>query len=232
LGDRETVILIAAILRMGHCRRIPRLTSGASKEETIAAGRRNPSRAGVDVTTSSGTEQKPVLGPGTSTGATDQSKWTWCAQYQIDYGGAAMDFSEKLENLKAKAAETAETVQAAAAEDRDQLKQRIDQAQDAASQTMQDVKQQVAETADRGQSKWAQMKADAAARREDMKAKINKRADQLDAKAAAKDADWAEQDAADAIDYAVWMVYDAQLAVLDALDARAYADERAKIASS
>lgn len=69
-----------------------------------------------------------------------------------------MDFSEKLENLKAKAAETAETVQAAAAEDRDQLKQRIDQAQDAADQTMQDAKQQVEQAADRAESKWAQMK--------------------------------------------------------------------------
>ena len=54
-----------------------------------------------------------------------------------------MDFSEKLESLKAKAAETAATVQAAAAEDRDQLKQRIDQAQDAANQTMQDAKQRL-----------------------------------------------------------------------------------------
>jgi hypothetical protein len=76
------------------------------------------------------------------------------------------------------------------------------------------------------------MKADAAGRREDIKAKIDKRADQLDAKAAATDADWAEQDAADALDYAVYVIYDAQLAVLDALDARAYADERAKVASS
>ena len=41
------------------------------------------------------------------------------------------------------------------------------------------------------------MKADATAQREDIKAKINKRTDQLDAKAAAKDADWAEDDAAD-----------------------------------
>jgi hypothetical protein len=38
--------------------------------------------------------------------------------------------------------------------------------------------------------------------------------------------------AADAIDYAVLAFYSAQLAVLDALDARAYADERAKIADS
>jgi hypothetical protein len=60
--------------------------------------------------------------------------------------------------------------------------------------------------------------------KEDIKAKIEKRADQLDAKAAATDADWAEQDAADALDYAVYVIYDAQLAVLDALDARAYAE--------
>ena len=40
----------------------------------------------------------------------------------------------------------------------------------------------------------------------------------------------AEQDAADALD-SVYVIYDAQLAVLDALDARAYADERAKIAA-
>ena len=97
---------------------------------------------------------------------------------------------------------------------------------------MADAKQKADEAADRAQSKWAQMKADAAARREDIKAKIAKRADQLDAKAAATDADWAEEDAVDAIDYATLVVQDAQLAVLDALDARAYADERAKIAST
>ena len=74
------------------------------------------------------------------------------------------------------------------------------------------------------------MKADAAARREDIKAKIDKRADQRDAKAAANDADWAELDASDAIDLAVYAVYDAQLVVLNALDARIYANERAEIA--
>jgi hypothetical protein len=141
-----------------------------------------------------------------------------------------MDFSAKLDELQAKVNETVETARAAAAENRDQLKQRVDQAQSEAKQAMENAKQQAGEAADRAQSKWAQMKADAEAKREDIKAKIDKRADQLDAKAAAKDADWAEQDAADAIDYAVWMVYDAQLAVLDALDARVYADERAKIA--
>jgi hypothetical protein len=42
------------------------------------------------------------------------------------------------------------------------------------------------------------------ARREDIKTKIDERTNQLGAKAAAADADWAEQDALDAIDYAPW----------------------------
>jgi hypothetical protein len=38
---------------------------------------------------------------------------------------------------------------------------------------------------------------------------------------------WAESDAADAIDLAEWAADNAQLAVLVAIDARAYADELA-----
>ncbi len=143
-----------------------------------------------------------------------------------------MDFSARLENLKTKVNKMVDSAQAAADENRDQLKQRVDQAQADANQAVEDAKQQAEGTADRAKSKWAQMKADASARREDIKGKIDKRADQLDAKTAATDADWAEQDAADAIDYAEWMIYEAQLAVLDALDARAYADDRARIAGS
>src|SRR6266540_3919693 len=82
-----------------------------------------------------------------------------------------------------------------------------------------------AEGAARARSKWAQMKADAAAKMDNFQAKVDKRADQFDAKVAASDADWAENHAADAIDYAAWTVDNARLAVLDAIDARAYADE-------
>lgn len=55
---------------------------------------------------------------------------------------------------------------------------------------------------------------------------------QLDANAAASDADWAENGALDALDFAEWTAYNAQLAVLDAIDARAYADELATAARS
>jgi ABC-type transporter Mla subunit MlaD len=47
-----------------------------------------------------------------------------------------MDFSAKLENLQAKANEMVATTRGAAEENRDQLKQRVDQAQDDANQVM------------------------------------------------------------------------------------------------
>ena len=71
------------------------------------------------------------------------------------------------------------------------------------------------------------------AKMDDLQARMDKRADQIDANVAATtDASWAEDDAAAAIDYAAWTVDNARLAVLDAIDARAYADGLAKTAGS
>jgi hypothetical protein len=72
------------------------------------------------------------------------------------------------------------------------------------------------------------MKVDAAAKLDDFEATMDRRADQHDAKVAARQADGAEADAADAIEFAAWTVDHARLAVLDAIDARVYADEFAK----
>jgi hypothetical protein len=76
------------------------------------------------------------------------------------------------------------------------------------------------------------MQADAAAKRDDVKAKINKRNRELVAKDAANEADWSEGEASDALDFADWAVRNAQLAILDAIDARARAAELAKAASA
>jgi hypothetical protein len=88
-----------------------------------------------------------------------------------------------------------------------------------------DARQQVDEATASAKTKWTQMKADAAAKMDDLQARIDKRADQIDANVANEDAAWAEDDAAAAIDYA-------RLAVLDAIDARAYADELATATGS
>jgi hypothetical protein len=57
-------------------------------------------------------------------------------------------------------------------------------------------------------------------------------ADRLDAEVAAGQAEGAEADAADAIDVAAWTVDNARLAVLDAIEARVYADELATTAGA
>ena len=84
----------------------------------------------------------------------------------------------------------------------------------------------------RARSRWAQLKADTAAKLDDIDASMDRRADRLDAKVAASQAEGAEADAADAIDFAAWTVDNARLAVLDAIDARVYADELATTTGS
>jgi hypothetical protein len=143
-----------------------------------------------------------------------------------------MDFSARLDELQQHAANAKAAAEGAARESREQLRQRIDQAQVDLNLAAKDAQQKAGEAAASARSKWAQMKADAAAKMDNFQAKVDKRADQFDAKVAASDADWAENDAADAIDYAAWTVDNARLAVLDAIDARAYADELAKTAGS
>ena len=57
--------------------------------------------------------------------------------------------------------------------------------------------------------------------------RMEKLANQVDATLAVADAVWAEGDATNAISYAEWVVDNARVAVLNAIDARAYADELA-----
>jgi hypothetical protein len=141
-----------------------------------------------------------------------------------------MDYSERLEALQQRVAAARAAVQDAASESREQIRQRIDQTQVDVHRVMEDARQRADQAATGAHSKWAQLRTDASAKMEDVKDKIDKRNRQLDAKAADREADWAESDAIAALDFADWAVDNAWLAMLDAIDARAYADERAKVA--
>ena len=143
-----------------------------------------------------------------------------------------MKLSSRFDDLRQRAADADASVHAAASESRDQLKARIDEAQVNLDLAKMNVKQRTGKASDEARGKWAQIRADAAAKADDVKAKIEKRSDQIDAKAAEADAVWAERDAEDALDYAIWTVDNARLAALDALDARVYADELARAAAA
>ena len=138
------------------------------------------------------------------------------------------DFYARLDDLQQRVATARSAVQAAAAESDAQLRLRIDLAQADLDQSVEKTRQELSQVADGARAKWAQVKSDAAAKMGDVKANIDKRTRQVDAKLAATDADWAEVDAAEALDFADWAVESAQLTMLDAVHARAHADKLAK----
>ena len=69
-----------------------------------------------------------------------------------------MDFSAKFEDLQRRVADAKAAAQAAAIESRDQLKQRIHQAQDDVEVAVEDTKQQAGVAVDEARSKWAQQR--------------------------------------------------------------------------
>src|SRR6476469_1089654 len=142
------------------------------------------------------------------------------------------NYSTRLDDLQQRVATVRSAVQTAASESDAQLKERIDRAQADLDHSVENARQEVTQAADSARAKWAQLKADAAAKRGDVKANIEKRTRRVDAKFAADDADWAEADAAEALDRADWAVENAQLSMLDAIHARAYADQLAKAANN
>lgn len=143
-----------------------------------------------------------------------------------------MNYSERLDAIQQRVAAAKAAVQDAGRESREQLKQRIDRAQDDIDRATESARQRADQDGDSAPSKWAQIRADAAAKTENVKGKIDKRNRELDSRAAAGEANWAENDAIEALDLADWAVDNARLAVLDAIDARVYAEQLAKVASS
>ena len=81
--------------------------------------------------------------------------------------------------------------------------------------------------ADQTQTQWQSVKADTSAKMAELQGRIERKREERDAKAAEDDAEWAEDNAAAALDYAAWAVDQAEVAVLDAADARAWADAQA-----
>ena len=143
-----------------------------------------------------------------------------------------MNVSDQVDALQQRAAELKSSFDAARRETNDQVKARIDNLKAGIATRQDAAKEKAEQAADRTQGQWRSLKADAAAKRADVQARIDRKRDERDAKRAEDDAEDAEADAADALDYASWAVDQAQLAVLDAIDARSWADARAAQPSS
>ena len=138
-----------------------------------------------------------------------------------------MDYKAQLDDLEHRVAEIKASVTQAANENHQQLQKRITQAQDETDRAIAGASQQASAAADKAKAGWEQKRAEARANLNALKAKAQHRADQIDANMASTDADAAEADAGAAINFADWALENSRLAILDAIDARAYATELA-----
>jgi hypothetical protein len=136
-----------------------------------------------------------------------------------------MDYSTELDRLQRQVDQMKSAVQSASNESREELRRRIDQAQTEADRPAQEPQQGA--QAREAQSKWAKMRADANDKMTEVKARMDKRDRETDAKVAAEEANWAENDALNAIDFASRSLDNARLVILDAIDGRAFADAQA-----
>ena len=85
-----------------------------------------------------------------------------------------MDFSAQFQDLQARTAAAATTVEQAASESRAQLRQQIDQARADLDQAKNDANQKRGEAADRAQSNWTQLKSDVSAKMDELKTRADK----------------------------------------------------------
>jgi chromosome segregation ATPase len=138
-----------------------------------------------------------------------------------------MTVSGQIDALQAKVADLKSSLDASRNETNEQIKARVASAKAKADAARDTVHGQADQAADHAHSQWQSFKADASAKMQELQGRIDRQRDQRDVKAAESDAEGAEDNASDALDYAAWAVDQAEVAVLDAADARAWADARA-----
>lgn len=143
-----------------------------------------------------------------------------------------MSLSEQADMLQAKTADLKSSLDASRHETNEQIKVRVASAKAKADAAKETVHGQADQAADRAHAQWQSFKADTSAKMRQLQEQIERKRDERDMKAAERDAERAEDNAADALDYAGWAIDQAEFAVLDAADARAWANARAAASAS
>jgi chromosome segregation ATPase len=134
---------------------------------------------------------------------------------------------EHIDSLQHQVNELKESVEQARRETSQQVTARVEQVKAALSRQAESASDDTGQAAGQTQNQWQAMKADLAAKMRDLHDRIERKRGEVKADVADDDAMYAEGAAVDALDYASWTVWQAELTVLDAIDARARADERA-----
>jgi hypothetical protein len=133
--------------------------------------------------------------------------------------------SQQLADLSGRAKNAEDTVAAAQKEAHDKIVARKEQARTAAKAAVEKVNKEASSAHDSAAKNWNAIKAKIAADMSTLKARAANVKHNMDVKTAEHHADEMESEAVFAIDYAIASVEQAKLAVLDALDSRAQAEQ-------
>jgi hypothetical protein len=137
----------------------------------------------------------------------------------------AKKISEQLADLSVRAKNTEDAVAAAEKEAHEKIAARKQQARAAATTAVEKVNQEIRLAGNNAARDWNTVKAKIAADMSSLKADVAQTKHNLDVKSAANHADRMEWEASFAIDYAIASVEQAKLAVLNAIDSRAEAEQ-------
>lgn len=138
--------------------------------------------------------------------------------------------SQQLADLSVRAKSVEEAWTAAQKEARDKILARKAHARAAAKSAVEKVSEEIKSVGDSASRDWNALKAMIASDMKSLKADVAEAKRELDAQLAENRAENLEWEAELAIDYAIAAVEQAKFAVLDAVDARAAADEAKRAA--
>jgi len=133
--------------------------------------------------------------------------------------------SEQLAELSVRAKHAEDALAAAKKEAHDKVVARKEQARAAATEAAEKVNRDIQSAKDTATRSWSAVRAKIAADINNLKADVTHKKHDLDAKLAENHADELEWEAGFAIDYAISSVEQAEWAVLDAVAARAQAQQ-------
>jgi hypothetical protein len=136
--------------------------------------------------------------------------------------------SEQLSDLSDRAKKTEDVVAAARSKNREQLENERTQLKASIADGNAKVKDSAAAAKGKADNWWSETRLSVDERFTALRAKADERRAERDIKKAEHHADQAEQDAADALDWAFYVLDQAEWAVIDAALARADADDLAQ----
>jgi hypothetical protein len=148
-----------------------------------------------------------------------------------------MSVTDNFSKLKEQVEEADRTVKSAAEQNQAEIQSKVDEARRDADERAAELRAKT-ESADRegesdreGKSQWREMQADLNRHIERVRERMDAKKAAVDVNVADRDADWAEADAKDAIDFALSAIVEAEYATLDAMLARKNAAQLAASSS-